>query len=367
MVLLRFPRALRCSSTAPRPTQLCLELLEARDLLSTQLLALPLPPSLSAHGSVRTVTESGSIDRPEQVVSSRVVAVPLVAPTPGRRLALPPDQSGGPFSNRTTVNMPIQIVITPISLREKPAETPPLNFGLPASENFSPTSTPASVPVETAAISPPRLPTANESASASAAVSNAVGQQATGMSNIVAAVQAANSNGNAVRAVVNMLSTGGLAAAADDHFTRAVADLSWHAATGVVDPATTMLQVSAAALSQNEPVLRLFSRRQESAAPAPAEGSIALTIPATPLFAELVKPANTLDAAAPLLALQQIWPAEDELGVKSVLTRILRSPYLPSAVVALGALVMLCRHIRREVGRQQAAIELPEITGPRGL
>jgi hypothetical protein len=88
---------------------------------------------------------------------------------------------------------------------------------------------------------------------------------------------------------------------------------------------------------------------------------------AMPLLAGLLQPAVALGKFKSTFAMPQpLSPAEESSWIGWV-NRLLRSPFLPGAVVAIGGLEVLRRYIRRSAGKDGGPIDVPEVTGPVGL
>jgi hypothetical protein len=97
----------------------------------------------------------------------------------------------------------------------------------------------------------------------------------------------------------------------------------------------------------------------------PAEGGRVVAPAAVPALAGVLTPAVAWAGSEPFRALQQLFsPARDgEGGVAGGLTRWLRWPCVAGVALALAALEVVRRRLRRAPG----ATELPGITGPNGL
>ncbi len=232
---------------------------------------------------------------------------------------------------------------TRASLQESPPpdQAPPLEFVAPPApvEDFAPAA---------GANPAPRPVILSEVAAVLNAATNAVGQQ-TADARIVALTVASVPAGNTPRCVVGALASAGVGGASDARLVWTVADAVVRGPAVVIDATAGVLPRAAA------PGLQHL---------ADTTSNLALPLAATPLppvLADLLTP--TAVSSGPLLALQNLWPTEAELETASLFTRLLRSPYLPGAVVVLGTLELFRRRLRR----RRMATELPEITGPVGL
>jgi hypothetical protein len=87
-----------------------------------------------------------------------------------------------------------------------------------------------------------------------------------------------------------------------------------------------------------------------------------------PSLAELLTPTGW-DASAAVRTLRQLFPTAEAGGrdLAAELTRLLRSPWLPAAVVALVGLEVLRRRLRLTDAHVPPPIDMPGITGPSGL
>jgi hypothetical protein len=126
--------------------------------------------------------------------------------------------------------------------------------------------------------------------------------------------------------------------------------------------------VSGPAASESAPAEPVFHLAPEvrpapgGPAELPAAGPAAV-----PALAGLVTPAAAWAGPGPFRLLRRLFPGtEGRLDWAAVWGRLLRSPCVGGAVMAVAALEVLRRR-RRAARRAPAAVELPEVTGPAGL